>query len=71
MTPEQIYGYHRKTGRMPDEGKKPKKVKYTHGVVTQCGVEITHPLPWALAGHKMKEFKMQGLTGLKLKGVNL
>ena len=71
MTPEQKFGYHRKTGRMPEDKTKPKKVKYSHGVVTHCGVELTNPLPWALAGYKMKEFKLQGLTGLKLKGVNI
>lgn len=69
MTPEQKYGYHRKYGRMPDE-RQPKR-KITHAVVEQLGKPLTHPLPWALAQHKMKEFKQQGLKGLKLKGVDL
>lgn len=74
MTPEQIHAYrvHRKTGKVPGEQRKtPLRAKYSHGVVMQCGVALTHPLPWPLAGHKMKEFKQQGLKGLKLKGVNL
>lgn len=61
------FGYFSKTGRTPVTEKK-QRIRKTHAQVFQGSVPLTAPIPWALATHKLKEFKSQGLTNLKLRG---
>lgn len=64
MTQKQKYGYHKSTGRLPEEA--PKEVK-GYGVLEMDGKPISEPAAYALLQFMRKQHITNGINPKRLK----